>query len=44
VVKFVFAHSKLRKQPLFAESFKIKGGQNHPMLSPSDTHAPTLVY
>jgi len=25
VVKFVFSHSKLRKQPCFAEIFKIKG-------------------
>jgi len=25
VVKFVFSRSKLRKQPLFAENFKIQG-------------------
>jgi len=27
VVKFVFAHSKLRKQPFFAEIFKTQGAQ-----------------
>jgi len=26
VVKFDFSHSKLRKQPFFAENFKIQGG------------------
>jgi len=27
VVKFVFPHSKLRKQPFFAEIFKIQGAR-----------------
>jgi len=27
VVKYDFSHSKLRKQPLFAENFKIQRGQ-----------------
>jgi len=28
VAKFVFSHSKLRKQPFFANIFKIQGGQD----------------
>jgi len=30
VAKFVFSHSKLRKQPCFAKVFKIQGGQAPP--------------
>jgi len=40
VVKFVFSHSKLRKQPFFAEIFKIQGGQAPPAPR-SDAHADT---
>jgi len=33
-VKFVFSHSKLRKQPFFAEKFKIQGGPWPPLPPP----------
>jgi len=39
VVKFVFSHSKSRKQPFFAEIFKIQGGPWPSLPSPSDAHA-----
>jgi len=34
VVKFVFSHSELRKQPLFAENFKIQGRADAPVPTP----------
>jgi len=34
VVKFVFSHSKLRKQPLFAKKFKIQGVPTPPFRRP----------
>ena len=37
-VKFVFYPSKLKKQPFFANSFKIQGGQGPPLPLPSDAH------
>jgi len=37
VVTFVFSQTELRKQPFFAEIFKIQGGQSR--LPPSDAHA-----
>jgi len=37
VVKFVFSHSKLRKQPFFAGIFKIHGEAKTP-LHPSEAH------
>jgi len=38
VVKFVFYPSKLKKQPFFANNFKIQGAKLPPAL-PSDAHA-----
>jgi len=37
-VKFVFYPSKLKKQPVFANTFKIQGGLGSPS-PPSDAHA-----
>jgi len=39
VVKFVFYPSKLKKQPFFANKFKIHGGSLSPPLPPSDALA-----
>ena len=38
MVKLVLSHSKLRKQPFFAENVKIHGGQGSPFPL-SDAHA-----
>jgi len=38
MVKFVFSHSKLKKQPFFDASFKIQWNQGPPC-PPSDAHA-----
>jgi len=38
VVKFVFYPSKMKKQPFFANNFKIQGMARSPC-PPSDTHA-----
>ena len=37
-VKFGFYPSKLKKQPFFANNFKIQGGKGPPLLPPSDAH------
>jgi len=39
VVKLVFYHSKLRKQPFFAKIIKIQGSNPHPLPRSSDAHA-----
>jgi len=38
VMKFVFSHSKLRKQPFFAMNFKIQLGSRPTCPPPSDAH------
>ena len=38
VLKCVFSHSKLRKQPFFTAIFKILGGEVSPLCTPSDAH------
>jgi len=39
MVKYVFSHSKLRKQPFFAKIVKIQVGAKPPCHPPSDAHA-----
>ena len=41
-MKFVFYPSKLKKQPLFANNFKIQGGPRPPC-PPSDVHACRII-
>jgi len=41
VVKFGFYPSKLKKQPSFANNFKIQGGQGPPFPTPM---IPTTIY
>jgi len=42
VVKFVFYPLKLKKQPFFANNFKIQGVTKAPLPPPSDAHASDL--
>jgi len=39
VVKFVFSHSKSRKQPFIPKNFKSRGAKATPFPPPSDAHA-----